>query len=555
MVDNNFFLLMLNRAIWVSYIEQNKIMEAANYFEMYRTALLNYKAKTEIEKHDLAQEIIISQEMFLEKMQKAGDRFFEQKDYPNAVVCYAAYHKYNPKNVQVLKNYVVCLEKLEQYDLQIHLLNYVHEISKNDKDILKFLSDAYNNKKDYANAIKYYEEYIKCIDNVTNDDYNLLGCYYNLLYSESTQNTQDALKSLDYFEKASDNAPNNHLFAKNATIMAGKSNDFERGRKFWNRLLKINTLTNDDKYDYAAFCLKNGDFEGWAKYFDARFDKENNKTAFPKISKPKWNGVKDLSGSTLLVYYEQGFGDTFLMFGYLPRLTKLAKHVIFVCQNSAYPLLKDNEFGIEVLPQSTDINKLKFNYYIPSMSVPTILKCSRENISVGEGYIKADKKLVTDYKEKYFNNGNFKIGFSLSGSVTGDKSRNVSIEALLPFDELDNVEFYCLTKDVKDEDLSCFKKHKINNIAKHFSDFSYTAAAIENCDIVVSADNVLLNLSGALGKKTLGLFNWQNQFRWFDLSGENVIWLTSVKPFVNDKQNNWSYSIKNAIEEVKKMLK
>ena len=39
------------------------------------------------------------------------------------------------------------------------------------------------------------------------------------------------------------------------------------------------------------------------------------------------NDQEDLSNSTLLVHYEQGYGDNFLMFGYMPRLVKLAKKV------------------------------------------------------------------------------------------------------------------------------------------------------------------------------------------------------------------------------------
>lgn len=551
MMNNNFLLLKLNRAIWVSYLEQKKIMDAANYYELYRNALLGFKAESESEKHDLAMEILFAQGMFLGKIRKIADEFFNKNDYAQATICYAAFYKYEQKNVDVLRNYIKCLDKLEQYDLEIDMLKYLSEIVDDDNDLLKFLAEAYSNKKDYAKAVEYYEKYLKSKNDISADEYNLLGCYYNSLYSDVSHNTEDAIKSLEYFEKASDMVPSSHLFAKNATIMAGKSNDYQKGRKFWDRLFEINNFTNDDKYDYAAFCLKTQDFEGWHKYFGARFDKENNATQFPKISKPCWNGVKDLSESTLLVRFEQGYGDSFLMYGYLPRLTKLAKHVIFVVQNSIYPLLKNNDYGIEVLPESTDLSNIKFNYYIPSMSVPTVLKLTKQNISVGEGYIKADDRLIKEYKEKYFNNNKLKIGFSVSGSAVGDKSRDISIKELLPFDKLDNVELYCLTKGINDTDLDCFKSNKIHNIAKSFGNFADTAAAMENCDLIVSSDNVLLNLAGALGKKTYGLFNWENQFRWFDLSGENVIWFTSVKPFVNDKQGNWKYSINNVINEIK----
>ena len=338
--------------------------------------------------------------------------------------------------------------------------------------------------------------------------------------------------------------------------MAGKCGDIEAGAQAWKRVHATNSLSNDDKYDYAAFCLKIGDFEGWHKYFEARFDKENGATIFPKINKPKWDGVQDLSNSTLLVRFEQGFGDSFLTYGYVPRLAKIAKHVIFVVQDAIYPLIKDNEYGIEVIPVSQEnLENMQFDYYIPSMSIPIVMKMTRENISVGAGYIKADESLIQEYKEKYFNNNKFKIGISFSGNASGDKSRDIDIKSLAPYlDTLDGVMIYSLTKDINDDIYSSFKHNTVVTLGNSFDNFAQTAAAIENCDIILTTDNCILNLAGAMGKKTFALFNNPNQFRWFDLSGEDVVWFTSVKPFVNDGYNEWGTSLCKAVEEIKKLI-
>ena len=49
-------------------------------------------------------------------------------------------------------------------------------------------------------------------------------------------------------------------------------------------------------------------------------------------------------------------------------------------------------------------------------------------------------------------------------------------------------------------------------------------------DVVLSTDNVILNLAGSLGVKTLGLFTKYPNFRWFKLSGNDVGWYKSVRP-------------------------
>ena len=68
--------------------------------------------------------------------------------------------------------------------------------------------------------------------------------------------------------------------------------------------------------------------------------------------------------------------------------------------------------------------------------------------------------------------------------------------------------------------------------------------------MVISADNVLMNLAGALGIKTFGLFNYHNQFRYFDLTGEDIVWYTSVKPFVCNDIDNWKDVIYDVIKEI-----
>lgn len=554
-MDKDILALKLNRVVWISLLEKEEYEKAINFFDTYISGLDKIKAVSEYK--DLAEEEIkISTKEFLNRLSKISQKFYDNGQWSDAAICYAAYFKYKSDDFEMLKNFSDCLGSLNQHDLKNELLHILDTAKITEPEQYKILAQIFAKDNNPAKSTEYINKYFNAMgSDITAFEYNLRGCFYNSLFSEITQNIEDAYISLRDFEKASDLEPNQNLYAKNATIMAGKCEEAKIGRKYWDRVLKNGNLSNDDKYDYAAFCLKNEDFNGWHEYFDARFDKENNATPFPKINKQRWNGKKDLSKSTLLVRCEQGFGDTFLMYGYMQRLTKLAKKVIFVVQDAIYPLLKENNLGVEVFPESKNLDEIKFDCYIPSMSIPIALKMTRKDLSVGEGYIKADPKLVAEYKEKYFNNDKFKIGLSFSGSCSGNKTRDIKVENMLPLDELENVELYSLTKDLKEDAFSCFKNHKVKTEVSTFNDFSQTAAYIENLDIVLTADNCILNLSGALGKKTFALFNWSYEFRWFDLSGDNVVWLTSVKPFKNDVYNDWSSSINKAIKEIKKLIK
>ena len=106
-----------------------------------------------------------------------------------------------------------------------------------------------------------------------------------------------------------------------------------------------------------------------------------------------------------------------------------------------------------------------------------------------------------------------------------------------------------ILKEKLDCDLYYLQKEEINpdfeitNLGKTFDNFSDTASAIKNMDLIISTDNVILNLSGALGVKTIGLFNKDTNYRWFKTDGENVGWYSSILPLQAQKQDDWKQLI------------
>jgi ADP-heptose:LPS heptosyltransferase len=77
------------------------------------------------------------------------------------------------------------------------------------------------------------------------------------------------------------------------------------------------------------------------------------------------------------------------------------------------------------------------------------------------------------------------------------------------------------------------------NDFENFKDFYDTACAIKNMDLVISTDNVILNLAGALGVKTIGLFNKYTNYRWYKLKGNDTGWYKSVRPIRAKVQDDW----------------
>lgn len=91
----------------------------------------------------------------------------------------------------------------------------------------------------------------------------------------------------------------------------------------------------------AAFLISCGELQEGHKFLTHRFNIDDKNLQYPVSTSKgvKWDLKSDISDKTLLVHYEQGFGDTFMYCRFVPGLKPLAKKVIFVVQNDYLNLL------------------------------------------------------------------------------------------------------------------------------------------------------------------------------------------------------------------------
>ena len=555
---DNLLKLQTQSVVHLALLEQGKIIDSIKTFEKYQNYLKTFKDADEQTQEIILKEMNKLREEYFSKLITFGNRYLVKGEYSKAALCFTEVLQYVQKDVYLLINYIICLYKLEQFDLEEEFIEYLKTLIPQDnaelfKDLSKFYIQIEKTTDALSNLFKYAE--IIGEENLSAEDYNMLGMLYNDLYVNHGRNLEDAFESLEFYLKADEINPLSQKTTRNIALASALVNNTNIAKMYWDKLFKLGGITKEDLLEYSMFCLKIGDFENFYKYYDNRFEVDTYKNIYIKSDKPLWKG-ENLSNKTLLIQSEQGFGDTFLMSGYLPRILKTAKKIIFLAQGEVCSLLKESFKDIEVLPiNQTDITKLEYDYHIPTMSIPSVLKLTKENISVVGGYLKTNCDLTEKYKEKYFDNDKLKIGFAFMGNIKGKQLRDMPLKEFLPFDNLENVELYSLTIDIDEKEYKIFKNNKIHVFNDVIKDFSDTASLVENCDIIITSDNCILNLAGALGKKTIGLFNWNYEARWFDLTGKDCGWFTSVKPIVNEEMNNWKPSIEKAIEEVKALNK
>lgn len=417
-----------------------------------------------------------------------------------------------------------CVANFEQFDLALDFLKFYEEKESNLPLKLLTLGNFYNLKlKDYKKAIKYYEHYLK-IDETKSVIYTILASLYAKAYGDLSLEDQ-----VRYFEKAYKLKPNDRLVLHGLAFGYEKLKNLKMANKFYEKLIQ-NNPTETDFYNYGAFLISCGEFESGHKYFTHRFSTGDKNLEYPISYAPekRWNLKSDISDKVLLIHYEQGFGDTFMYCRFVPMMKNLAKQVIFVVQDSLYDLIKNSKIisdGVMVVSECQSKN-LEYDLHMALLDTPFVLKISAQNLPLCEKYLEVEDDKVKVYADKYLNKSNrIKVGICLHGNKNANyKGRDIELSKMQELFNLKDVEFYLLTED---------KETEIQNLiplGETFETFTDTACAVKNMDVVLSTDNVILNLAGSLGVKTLGLFTKYPNFRWFKLSGNDVGWYKSVRP-------------------------
>ena len=265
---------------------------------------------------------------------------------------------------------------------------------------------------------------------------------------------------------------------------------------------------------------------------------------FKKYYSSNWNR-EDLSNKTLLLYRNEGYGDSIMFSRYIPLLESKVKKLIVEIDKNLYKLYKNNFKKSEIVLE-TDKTISNYDYTVAYMDLFYNLEQGFENISNSDGWLSVDyckSKLKFDTNKK-------KVAFFWQGNKEILKNRFVQISELIPLFEFLNIQFYSLDITEKDEmTLKIFDKYNIIDCKPYISDFYDTACILKNMDLVITIDSSIVHLAGALGVKTYLMLPAYPEWRWFEDKCD-TIWYDSVRIFKQSQQAHWADVIMNIKKEL-----
>jgi Flp pilus assembly protein TadD len=275
--------------------------------------------------------------------------------------------------------------------------------------------------------------------------------------------------------------------------------------------------------------------EGW-KEFDFRW-KQPFAEANRHSNIPAWRGDTPLAGKRILLWSEQGFGDTLQFCRYAPLVAGLGTQVILEVQPSHRELLRRLDGVSGVFAQGEPLPPC--DAQAPLMDLPLAFDTGLETIPAGVPYLSADPALVDRWWQRLGHACGPRIGLVCSGNPRhkNDASRSIRLEQVLPLTDIGD--WTLLQREVRPADEPALGAGKIRDLRHELTDFAQAAAVVACMDLIISVDTAAAHLAGAMGKPVWILLPYVPDCRWL-LERADSPWYPTARLFRQEALNEWS---------------
>jgi tetratricopeptide (TPR) repeat protein/ADP-heptose:LPS heptosyltransferase len=360
-------------------------------------------------------------------------------------------------------------------------------------------------------------------------------------------------EAVEYFQKALQLNPAFAEAYNNIGIVLSEKGNFDEAITYYQKAIKLKPHLSNAHLNMSFIMLSYGDFNnGWKEY---EWRLKINAPYLKDFSQLLWDG-SDISGKTILLYTEQGYGDAIQFIRYVPLVVQRGATIIVECQKELVSLFQNVE-GIE---QVISIGEQlpAFDVHCPLLSLSLKFNTTIDTIPAEIPYIKVNPFSIQKWKDKLSDdNLKLKVGLVWAGSRAhkNDRNRSFSLDTFAPLAQFDNVVFYSLQKgDGSEQAKSPPDGMKFIDYTDEIHDFSDTATLIMNLDLVISVDTAVAHLAGALGKTVWTLVTFAPDWRWM-LNREDSPWYPTMRLFRQPSYGNWKSVIDNVKEKLQLFIK
>ena len=488
----------------------------------------------------------------LDALLNSGVVFQKNGKLNEALQRYQAALQIKPDWVDALLNMGVTLTKLNRFEQALACYDKALSIAPDAPDL-------WSNKGITLSKLRRYDQAIACFDRAIETKPNYAEAWSNK--GNSFHSLSQFSQAIECFDRAIEFKPNYAEAWSNKGVSLSFLKQFDKAKDCYLKAIDLDKTYMDSHWNLAISQLTTGEFfEGWKNY-EYRWQISNPiPRQFTYI--PQLNSLEQLIGKNILIWFEQGLGDTIQFCRYIPLLKKYAASISFVVQPPMVEILKSLRSYCDIYTHQ-NLPSSKFDLQCPLLSLPGLFLNSAQEIPTAAPYLKSDPIKSAIWKSRITHSDSLKVGLVWNGGFRADQPevwsinerRNIPFKIMADLRHTSGVDFYSLQKgDPAESELLSQKDQfwpdtNFFNYASELHNFSDTAALIDNLDLVISVDTSTAHLAGAMGKPVWILNRFDACWRW-QLNRKDTPWYQTAKLFHQTASGNWESVIKEVHAEL-----
>ncbi len=255
-------------------------------------------------------------------------------------------------------------------------------------------------------------------------------------------------------------------------------------------------------------------------------------------AQPAWEG-EPLEGKTLLLYAEQGLGDTIHYARYASVAEAAGARVILSVQAPLVELMRSVSPTIDVRPTTNYMQD--FDFQAALMSLPHAFGTTAHTVPAHVPYLSATSDRVQPWADRLGKTG-FKVGIVWQGSPNKiDAGRSFPLALFSALALIPGLRLISLQKGVGTEQLAAcgFPVETLAGLDDGPQAFLDTAAVMQSLDLVITSDTAAAHLAGALARPTWIALKYLPESRW-GAAGATTPWYPTARLFRQAAPGDWA---------------
>ena len=377
-------------------------------------------------------------------------------------------------------------------------------------------------------------------------------------YFDALNNLGNTLKDTDRFDRALECyrralalQPFSPEVHNNIGNTLRELNRLEEATAHYDRAIAVAPEFADAHFGYAVIMLTRGDYlRGWLEY-EWRWKAKDFPAIRWSFTQPHWLG-EPLEGRTLLLHYEQGYGDNLQLLRYVPLVCERGGSVVLEMQKPLVRLAQSLGAPVRIIRAGEP--RPPFDLCCSLMTLPRIFGTTRETIPGPVPYLFADPALAERWRGRLGAGPELKVGIVWAGNPrqATEKKRGVGLEAMRPLLSVPGVRWFSLQVGQRAADLARLPAGAVEDLSGELTDFAETAAALANLDLLITTDTSVVHLAGALARPAWVMLRWAPDWRW-ELGRDDNLWYPSLRLFRQAQRDDWSAPVAAAREALERL--